>query len=317
VPGGEIAIAQDYLLFLGEDDPMSVLPSGDQWVLNSGGYEATVVSVGAGLRGLSYDGRPVLLAYGEDEPAHAGIGQHLIPWPNRITDGKYTFEGAERQLALTEPTKQNAIHGLTRWANWMRVDDRSDEAVLIAAHRLHGQPGYPHQLDLRLMYRLGDDGLSVTTSATNVGPGDAPYGYGAHPYLSVGRAIDDCLLEFTAAEWLEVSPDRMMPIGLSPVAHSPYDFSDGRPLGEQEIDNAFTGLGGGSWSVTLTDPDSRARSMLTSATPWMQLYTGEAIGRTALAVEPMTCPPNAFITGQDLVVLKPSESHTTTFRVSV
>ncbi len=296
---------------------MTVLPSGEQWVLRGGGYDATVVSVGGGIRGLTYDGRPVLLAYGEDEPAHAGIGQHLFPWPNRITDGKYTFEGADRQLALTEPATHNAIHGLTRWANWTRIDDETDAGVVVAGHRLHGQPGYPHQLDLRLTYRLGDDGLIVTASATNIGSGDAPYGYGAHPYLSVGRSIDGCVLEFKAADWLEVSPERMVPIGLSPVHESPYDFSGGRVIGELAIDNAFTGLGGGSWSVSLTDPDSGARSVLTSNTPWMQLFTGEAVGRTALAVEPMTCPPNAFITGQDLVVLKPGESHVTTFQVSV
>jgi aldose 1-epimerase len=295
---------------------MSVLPSGEQWTIQAGGYEGTVVSVGGGLRGLTYDGRPVLLGYGENEAAHAGIGQHLFPWPNRITDGKYTFQGVEQQLYLTEPARRNAIHGLTRWANWSRVDDGSDAAVVEVGHRLHGQPGYPHQLDLRLSHRL-DDGLTVTASATNIGTSAAPYGYGTHPYLSVGRSIDDCVLEFSAAEWLEVSPDRMVPIGTAPVDGSPYNFRGGRVIGELDIDNAFTGLGGGSWSVSLTDPDSGARSVLTSDTPWMQLYTGNAIGRTALAVEPMTCPPDAFVTGQDLVVLEPGESHSTTFQVSV
>ncbi|TDW19658.1 aldose 1-epimerase family protein [Kribbella kalugense] len=294
---------------------MNVLPSGEQWTIRGGGYEATVVSVGGGLRGLTYDGRPVLLGYGEDEAAHAGIGQHLFPWPNRITDGKYTFEGVAQQLYLTEPARQNAIHGLTRWANWLRVDDGSDPAALVVGNRLHGQPGYLHQLDLRLDYRL-DDGLTVTATATNVGADNAPYGYGAHPYLSVGRAIDECVLEFTASDRLEVSADRMQPIGLTPVADSPYDFSTGRLIGSTSIDHAFTGLDG-AWSVSLTDPDSGARSVLTSDTPWMQLFTGEAVGRTALAVEPMTCPPDAFITGQDLVVLKPGESHTTSFAVAV
>lgn len=295
---------------------MSVSPSGEQWSLRAGRYEATVVSVGGGLRGLTYDGRPVLLGYGEDEPAHAGIGQHLFPWPNRITDGKYTFQGVEQQLSLTEPARQNAIHGLTRWANWVRDDDGSDPAVLVARHQLFGQPGYPHQLELSLTYRLGDE-LTVTASATNVGASDAPYGYGAHPYLSVGRSIDECVLEFSANEWLEVSPERMTPIGLAPVEGSPYDYRGGRVIGSAAIDNAFTGLGGGSWSVSLTDPDSGARSVLTSDTPWMQVFTGEAVGRTALAVEPMTCPPDAFITGQNLIVLKPGDSHTTSFAVSV
>jgi len=292
-----------------------VRPSGEQWTLRSGGYAATVVGVGGGLRGLSHDGREVLLGYGEDEAAHAGIGQHLFPWPNRITDGKYTFQGVDHQLALTEPTRQNAIHGLTRWTTWDRVDDGSDEAVVEVGHRLHGQPGYPHQLDLHLRYQLAD-GLTVTATATNVGMSDAPYGYGTHPYLSVGRVIDECVLEFAANEWLEVSPERMTPIGLSPVKGSQYDFHTARAIGELDIDNAFTGVGG-SWSVTLTDPETGARSRLTSDTPWLQLYTGGAIGRTALAVEPMTCPPNAFITGQNLVVLKPGESHTTSFQVSV
>ena len=292
-----------------------ILPSGEQWELRSGAYAGTVVSVGGGLRGLTYDGRPVLLGYGEDEPAHAGIGQHMFPWPNRITDGKYTFEGTDYELYLTEPARRNAIHGLTRWANWTRLDDGSNEAVVEAGHVLHGQPGYPHQLELRLRYELAD-GLSVSATATNVGASDAPYGYGTHPYLSVGRSIDECVLEFGAAEWLEVSPERMTPIGLSPVAGSPYDFRSGRVIGKLDIDNAFTGLGGGEWSVTLTDPDSGARSVLTSDTPWLQLYTGGAVGRTALAVEPMTCPPNAFITGQNLIVLKPGDSVTTGVRVT-
>jgi len=109
----------------------------------------------------------------------------------------------------------------------------------------------------------------------------------------------------------------MTPIGLAPVEGSPYDYRGGRVIGSAAIDNAFTGLGGGSWSVSLTDPDSGARSVLTSDTPWMQVFTGEAVGRTALAVEPMTCPPDAFITGQNLIVLKPGDSHTTSFAVSV
>ncbi|TDD14197.1 aldose epimerase [Kribbella turkmenica] len=293
-----------------------VLPSGEQWVLDDGGWSATVVSVGGGLRGVSYGEREVVPGYAEHQPAYAGIGQHLIPWPNRITDGKYTFEGVDEQLDLSEPDRQNAIHGLTRWANWERVDDGTDPAVVEVGHRLHGAPGYPHQLDLRLHYRLAD-GLTVTATATNVGASDAPYGYGTHPYLSVGRVIDECVLEFRAAEWLEVSPERMTPIGLSPIHDSPYDFSASRTIGDLEMDNAFTGLGGGTWSVTLTDPASGDRAVLTSDTPWLQLYTGGAIGRTALAVEPMTCPPNAFVTGQNLVILKPGGSHSTTFRVSI
>ncbi|GAA3568321.1 aldose 1-epimerase family protein [Kribbella ginsengisoli] len=295
---------------------MSVLPSGEQWTIRAGEYSGTVVSVGGGLRGLSYAGREVLLGYPEDQPARAGIGQHLIPWPNRITDGKYTFQGVDQQLYLTEPARSNAIHGLTRWANWERVDDGSDESLVKAGYRLHGQPGYPHQLDLTLTYQLdATNGLTVTARAVNVGAGDAPYGYGTHPYLTVGRQIDECELEFTAADWLEVTPDRLSPIGLAPVAGSQYDFGQARRLRDLDIDNAFTNLPT-PWEVRLTDPATGNSARLTSDTKWMQLYTANAIGRVGLAVEPMTCPPDAFITGTDLVVLEPGDEHTTRFTVS-
>lgn len=294
-----------------------VLPSGSQWTISAGDYRGTVVSVGGGLRGLAYGDREVLVGYGEDESAHAGIGQHLVPWPNRITDGKYTFRGVDQQLYLTEPARSNAIHGLARWANWVRADDGTDESVVEVAHRLHGQPGYPHQLDLSICYHLdATAGLTVTARAKNVGADDAPYGYGTHPYLTVGRELDGCELEFTADSWLEVTPDRLSPIGLAPVAGSQYDFSQAMLVQDLDIDNAFTGLPL-PWEVRLTDPDTGNSARLRSDTRWMQLYTGNAIGRVGLAVEPMTCPPNAFITGEDLVVLEPGAEHTTTFAVSV
>jgi aldose 1-epimerase len=304
-----------------------VLPSGEQWAFRAGEYSGTVVSVGGGLRGLSYGGREVLVGYDEDESAHAGIGQHLFPWPNRIADGRYSFAGEQRQLSLTEPERQNAIHGLTRWANWERLDDGADEAVVVVGYRLHGEPGYPHQLDLKVRYELdADAGLTVAATAKNVGAGQAPYGFGTHPYLTVGRKIDECELVFTAEQRLELTKDRLLPVELVDVAGSDFDFrhpadlsepEEGvgrrpRAIGELFVDNAFTGLPA-SWTVRLSDPASGQTAELTSDTPWMQLYSADAIGRVGLAVEPMTCPPNAFVTGESLITLKPGESHTTRY----
>lgn len=293
-----------------------VAPSGSQWTLSAGRYRATVVSVGGGLRGLTYGDRTVLIGYGEDESAHDGIGQLLMPWPNRIGDGKYTFAGAEQALSLTEPDRLNAIHGLTRWGNWSRLDDGSDEAVVAAGYRLHGEPGYPHQLDLTVRYALDPDtGLTVEATAHNVGADEAPYGFGAHPYLTVGRTIDECELTFSAARRLDVTADRMLPQGLVDVTGTDLDFGTARPIGDLTVDSAFTGLPD-RWSVRLSDPATGHAAELSAATPWLQLYSGEALGRTGLAVEPMTCPPNAFVTGDDLITLAPGESHTTRFTVT-
>jgi aldose 1-epimerase len=285
---------------------VGISPSGTSWVLRGGGYEATVVSVGGGLRRLSHDGRDVLLGYGRDELCRAGLGQLLIPWPNRIADGRYTFAGTEQRLALTEPARLNASHGLTRWSVW----DRSAENTFI--HRLHGQPGYPYQLDLQAAYDLAESGVTVTVTATNIGDADAPYGFGAHPYLTVGRRVDECELTFTAAQRLDVDPDRLLPLGLVDATGT---FSTPRIVGDLQIDNAFTGLPS-PWTVTLADPGSGRTTSLTSDTPWMQIYTGEALDRAGLAVEPMTCPPNAFATGTDLIVLSPGDAFTTSFTIT-
>ena len=291
-----------------------VSPSGTSWTISAGPYEATVVSVGGGLRELTYDGMPLVLGYGADEQARAALGQLLIPWPNRIADGRYTFDGTERQLALTEPDKHNATHGLVRWANWDRAGDESDRAVL--THRLHGRPGYPHQLDLTATYTLDPDtGLTVAVDAVNRGAGKAPYGFGAHPYLTVGRPLDECELTFAAEQQLQVDPDRLLPTGLVPVAGTEFDFSSPHRIGGLEINTAFTGPGG-AWTVRLGDPDSDRSVSLSSDTTWVQLFTAEGLDRAGLGVEPMTCPPNAFASGTDLVVLNPGDTHRTTFTIT-
>jgi aldose 1-epimerase len=299
-----------------------VSPSGTSWTIRSGTCSATVVSVGGGLREFLCDGVAALLGYGEAEMCHGGIGQLLIPWPNRIADGRYTFEGGERQLPLSEPARHNASHGLVRWVEWQRVDGGPDHVVV--AHRLHGQPGYPHQLDLTARYTVSAEGLAVEVTAVNVGASPAPYGFGAHPYLTVGRRLDECELSFTAGHRLDVDPDRLLPRDLLDVAGSPYDFSTPRLLGDLTIDYAFTGLAPAAdaagadrtWTVRLTDPESGRTTALSSDTPWVQLFTADPLDRSALAVEPMTCPPNAFATGTDLITLKPGETHTNHFTVT-
>lgn len=291
-----------------------VSPSGTSWTISAGHYEATVVSVGGGLRELTYDGVPLVLGYGPDEQARAALGQLLIPWPNRIADGRYTFDGTERQLALTEPDRHNASHGLVRWSNWDRAGDEPDRAVL--THRLHAQPGYPHQLDLTATYRLDPEaGLTVEVEAVNRGAGKAPYGFGAHPYLTVGRPLDECELTFAADQQLEVDPDRLLPTRLVTVAGTEFDFSTPHRIGGLEINTAFTGPGG-TWTVRLGDPDSDRAVSLSSDTGWVQLFTAEALDRAGLGVEPMTCPPNAFATGTDLIVLGPGDTHRTTFTIA-
>lgn len=253
-----------------------------------------------------------------------GRGQHLLPWPNRIGDGSYRFDGEEYQLALSEPPRSNAIHGLVRWLNW-DAEIRS-ENQLTMRHRLHPQTGYPFSLDLAIDYVLDERGLSVTTSALNIGVSTAPYGAGAHPYLSAGTAtIDPCSVVVPAATRM-LADDRMLPRGRAPVGGTEFDFRKPRPLGHTQLDTAFTALirdDDGCARVVLESPAAvRLVLWLDAAYPWLMVFTGDGLEdpqrrRRGLAVEPMTCPPDAFRSREDVIQLRPGESSTARWGLDV
>lgn len=288
-------------------------PTGRAVTLRGGGYEAVVVEVGAGLRSLRRDGVDVVAGYAATEAASAGRGQQLLPWPNRVADGRYTFDGAAHQLALTEPPARNAIHGLTRWSSWALFEEPPSRVR--CRHRLHPQPGYPYLLDLEVVYEVGPAGLAVQTTARNVGATAAPYGHGFHPYLTVGRRVDDCELTVPASTWTQTD-DRGLPVATAEVDPE-HDLRRPRLLGSLVLDHPFGELSRGPDGLaqaTLRDPDTgRTATVWADASyRYLQLFTGEPLGaaaREAVAVEPMTCPPDAFNSGIDLVVLGPGEQH--------
>jgi aldose 1-epimerase len=304
-------------------DTMSDLPfeprTGQQHDIAAGDYQATVTELGAGLRRLSYRGQPVISAYAADDVPPAGSGELLIPWPNRVDHGRYPFGGSTHQLDLSEPANGNAIHGLTRWANWSAAGNAADRVEL--AHVLHAQPGYPFCLELTARYELSADGLAVTVTARNAGSAAAPYGTGSHPYLVAGPApVDGWELELPAAAWLETDARGIPVAPPADVAGTPFDFRVPRAIGGTRMDHAFTGLSrddsGRAWA-RLTGPGLELRFWAGPGYRWLQVFTGDALGpdraRRALAIEPMTCPPNAFVTGTDLLTLAPGEAVTTSW----
>lgn len=293
-------------------------PSGEQYWLETDGQEASVVEVGGGLRTYTVAGVEVLDGYGVDEMATGGRGQHLIPWPNRIQDGKYSFAGVDLQLPLSEPSRHNASHGLVRWSNWTATANEGDRVVMELT--LHPQPGYPFTLGLAVEYRLGAGGLSVSTTATNLGDQLCPYGAGAHPYVTVGTdLVDDAVLVVPADTRLEAD-DRGIPTGAAAVDGTPYDFRQARPVGAPAIDTAYTDLTGNEVVVAAPDGQHRVTLWWDSAYRWVMVFTGDTLEpsrrRRGLAVEPMTCAPNAFVTGDGVRVLEPEESLTTMWGIA-
>ncbi|HXE45780.1 MAG TPA: aldose 1-epimerase family protein [Conexibacter sp.] len=292
-------------------------PSGEQVELTHGAQRAVVVEVGGGLRRYAVGEWEVLDGYGADERIADGRGQVLIPWPNRLRDGRYEWGGETWQLALTEPDKRNAIHGLVRWLPW-RATERAADRVTMAC-QLHPQPGWPFTLDVEIEYALTDDGLSVRTRTTNLGGDPCPFGAGAHPYLTVGTArLDDTIVQAPGRLRL-LADERQIPTGeQQPVEGTPYDFLAPRPLGEVQLDDAFAALArdaDGLARVHLSAPDGSRRATLwmDDAYDHLMLFTGDSLPepsrrRRSLGVEPMTCAPNALQSGAGLRTLAPGET---------
>ena len=297
---------------------MSTPPSGEQFQITDGVQRATVVEVGGGVREYVVGERTVLDPYPLDAMCDGAHGAPLIPWPNRLADGAYRFDGADYGVALDEPDKHNAIHGFLRWRSWQAVEHAAGRVVM--GIRLHPLMGYPFTLDVQVDYELGDEGLAVATTATNLSERACPYGAGQHPYLSPGSGrIDDCTVQLDAATRILTDNERQLPAGTASVEGTEYDFRSPRRLGDQKLDYPFTDLDrdsdGRAWA-RLTGPDgTRSELWVDEHHPIIELYTGDTLSpdrrRLGLGCEPMTCPPNAFASGEGLVRLEPGESLTT------
>jgi aldose 1-epimerase len=251
-----------------------------------------------------------------DQMSSDGRGQVLLPWPNRIDQGRYTFEGETCQAPLNEPAQQNAIHGLTRWLSWTTIEHTPTLVEL--GLLLHPQPGYPFALSLEMAYALTAEGLEVRTTARNAGTRSAPFGSGQHPYFrpAVSR-IDDARLLVPARTYL-VTDERSIPRGRAPVAGTAFDFKVERPIGPLQLDTCFTDLlvdDDGLVRVQLAHPSGAPRLTIAmeASYQFVQVFTGDALPdpaarRRGVAIEPMTCAPNAFNSGEGLRVLAPGET---------
>jgi aldose 1-epimerase len=292
--------------------------SGTQFELQAGEYAATIVEVGAGLRRFTFRGIDVTVPYGEHELPPKGDGGVLVPWPNRLRGGHYSFGGRELQLALTEPAQRNAIHGLARWVRWTPLAIATDSLTL--GIDLVPQTGWPFQVRVEVTYALhAEDGLVVSVLAVNTGAGPAPFGAGFHPYLSThGHVLDDVTVLVPAASILLVD-DVQVPVGKRSVTGGPHDLRTGKRLGKSRFDDGFTDLTieDGRGRAEVRTPSGSAELWFDAAFGYLQVFTEANLhdGIDGVAIEPMTCPADAFNTGEGLIVLEPQRPWTASWGI--
>lgn len=300
---------------------------GEVFELRAGEYRARIDRTGAGLQALTWRERDLIWPYTRPEGPLASQGQLLAPWPNRVASARYTFQGTEYLLDVNDPATGSAIHGLVSEVEWTPVAE-SEEAVALRLD-FPGTPGYPFPLELTVTYRLGTKGLAVVTSARNTGTSDAPFGLGFHPYLTLGAPLRELAErgEVSVAAGIggyQPTDADLMPVGDPlPTAGSGFDLRPpGLALGTTVLDTAFTGLdrdGDDRAWVHLSGPEHRVSLWSAPGFEWLQLFSSDTLGgdlhRAHLAVEPMTCPPNALNSGTDLIVLSPEEGVERTFGI--
>ncbi|HEY3766878.1 MAG TPA: aldose 1-epimerase family protein [Gaiellales bacterium] len=293
-------------------------PSGEQIEIVHGDQRAWVVEVGGALRTYRVNRHEVLDGYGAAERCTDARGQSLIPWPNRLRNGSYRFAGEERQLPLSEPARRNAIHGLVRWSSFAVAHRESDRVTM--RHVLHPRDGYPFMLRIEIDYSLSAAGLAVTTTATNVGAERCPFGAGAHPYIAAGTPrIDPATLRAPGRTRL-LADERGIPTGAAPTEGGEHDFRIARTIGATVLDTAYTDLERGAdgravVELAAADDGVAVSVWLDETYSYVMLFTGDSLPeperrRRSLGVEPMTCAPDAFRSGDGLLVLEPGESHT-------
>jgi aldose 1-epimerase len=298
-------------------------PTGDQYELSyttpAGDARATITQVAAGIRRFTVGGIDVTEPFEESMTPPSGDGIVLVPWPNRVKDAEWWLRDGsgsvtQQRLAVSEPEKRNAIHGLLRYAPYLPVL-RSKNSITLGA-TVFPQLGYPFLLDTTVKYTLADDGLTARHTIVNSGEGVAPVAVGSHPYLKIGDVpTADLTLRLEANTHFDVD-DRLNVLDEKPVSGTEYDLRAGKRVGDLHLDDGFGGAAhrGGRVEHTLSAPDGRSVVLWGDASfGYVQVYTSRSFrtlpeGEVAVAVEPMTAPANALNNDQGLHWLAPGES---------
>ena len=295
----------------------------EEFAIEANGWRARVSPRGGSLRGawfLGADGSWLEAAtgYSGESMKVGGQGDVLIPFPGRIREGAYSFQGKKYQLDKNDKEGPNAIHGFLRKNLWEIVSRSAASVSFATSLRPDEHPGYPFSLDAVLDYDVSSEGLTCRFRITNSGDLAAPVAAGFHPYFTVGSSkIDEDLLHLPMASMLDFK-DMLPTGGVLPVEGTPFDFRAPRAIGSLAINSCFLD--------PIRDADGLIRIVLSSknagrnVTVWMDkafdfvvLYSGDPLPephrRASLAIEPMTCGSDAFNYQQwGLVSLGPGAS---------
>lgn len=286
---------------------------------------------GASLRGLWRETNgviePIITSYSGKENKVGGQGDVLIPFPGRVKDAQYTFEGHAYQMPRNDKDGPNAIHGFVRSQLWHVAEHRKNRVTFVVDYA-PDTTAYPAALQATVTYSLDETGMTCRFSVKNTGYKAAPVGVGFHPYFSVSDGlIDENILHLPMQSTLEFD-DVLIPTSeVLPVEDTAFDFTEAHTIGETRFNTCYLDPvrdTEGKTHITLSSPETNR-----STTVWMDdsfgfvvLYSGDPLPdshrRRSLAIEPMTCGSDAFNHPEwGLVALPPGETFSGAWGVTV
>lgn len=292
--------------------------SGNLFKLHTSLYDTQIVSVGGGIASLRFKGKDLMIRHNVDEVAKAHLGKLLIPWPNRVFKGQYEYQGQTYQLWINDFNTPSAIHGLCAFEHWDLVEHT--DSYLHLTHYIAAREAYPYFLECHAEYSLSDEsGLEVKISVKNLSTKDAPFGIGVHPYFTLNNTkVDEYKIKLPSLKKLTFDENLLVIKKDCDTSLKQYQQS-ALPLGSTKIDDCFETSSkednSSSWQFELKKDNLAI--FLKSNSPYVQIYTGEKLGRNGLAIEPMTCPVNAFNQkDKDQYILRANECSLLQFSVS-
>ena len=253
----------------------------------------------------------------ETNPAYKNV--FLLPFPNRLKDGKYNFNGKTYQFPINDKTNNTALHGFTDFNNLQIASFESNEkdAHLVLKGDYDGSnPAYPFSFETTLSFELTNDNtFTATIQIQNTDNSEFPIGTGWHPYFKLGEKINDCQLQLPLVQKV-ICDDNMIPVGKTVSFDK---FNDSSTINDTQLDTAFllSSTAGKAKVIFKNDKTTIEYWQETGIGKfnYLQIYTPDH--RNALAIEPMTCNIDAFNNGDGLIVLKPKEILKASFGMKV
>ncbi len=238
----------------------------------------------------------------------------LFPFPGRIKDGQYAFEGKEYHLPINETGRNSALHGLIADKPFqvLEADSSTDYARLKLHYEYNGQhEGYPFPFDFTVTYTLAER-FQMEVAAQNTGNTNLPMGFGWHSYFKTGTVVDKLRLVLSSQKYHELDAF-VVPTGIIKEldGFTSYSFLQGGNLiGNYEFDHGFTVDDSQAVVETLIH-DSEQNVTICLLQPrsdgfdYTQVFAPSH--RNSIAVEPQTCMANVFNNGLGLKILAPGD----------